>query len=59
MEKPEGQAGELTLGVTEKEFCAAVSRAVREYFQQADDCSGAEFAGPPIAMRAFDLLRGV
>lgn len=52
------QAGDLPINVTEIAFCDAVSAAVREYFREDNTHTGALFAGPPIALIAFDQLRG-
>ena len=51
-----GDQKELTIEVTEKEFCRAVAQAVTDYFE-GGECSGSEFAGLQIALAAFDLLR--
>ncbi len=48
-----------SITVTEREFCKAVSDAVTDYFHTSKDCADAQFAGLPIAIDAYDRLRGV
>lgn len=54
-----GQGGASSITVAEDKFCEAISHAVTEYFREDGADTDARFAGPPIAITAFDrLLRG-
>jgi hypothetical protein len=55
----DGRQAGAKIEVTEDAFCSAVAEAVTAYFAEGTSHTGAQSAGPAIALLAWDQLTGV